>query len=54
MAREFFRFGAGSKNFTRHNGKILARESQKTRTHSGQFRNQIREESAYNVSSTYA
>nr|WP_317042425.1 hypothetical protein [Porphyromonas gingivalis] len=32
MAREFFRFGVGSKNFTRHNGKILARESQKTRT----------------------
>nr|WP_232523895.1 hypothetical protein [Porphyromonas gingivalis] len=32
MAREFFRFGSGSKNFTRHNGKILVRESQKTRT----------------------
>nr|WP_257012551.1 hypothetical protein [Porphyromonas gingivalis] len=32
MAHKVFCFGAGSKNFTRHNGKILARESQKTRT----------------------
>nr|WP_230491438.1 hypothetical protein [Porphyromonas gingivalis] len=32
MAREFFRFGSESKNFTHHNGKILAREFQKIRT----------------------
>nr|WP_232522114.1 hypothetical protein [Porphyromonas gingivalis] len=31
MAREFFCFGSGSKNFTRHNEKNLAPFSQKTR-----------------------
>nr|WP_235317841.1 hypothetical protein [Porphyromonas gulae] len=32
MAREFFRFGARTEKFTRHNEKLLARVFAKTRT----------------------